>query len=176
MLELLVVMAILAILSLAIAPWFAKISQRNQLKSATQEFATTLMAARMRAVKRNLPARVVITRVGPLNNWILVETFEQTTPTPIKVAEIKLSPNFDFPTSGTTYAQLGGAPPYHVDFGPDGRRQNGAVGRDEHYTLRGPLTAAVTNDLPVRITPSGAIRVLKPNPIWPTKPDGTEWH
>src|SRR5262245_59578053 len=105
MLELLVVMAILAVLALAIAPWFAKIGQRNQLRSATQEFATTLMAARMRAVKRNLPARVVVTRATALNPWILVETFEQTTPTPIKVAEIRLSPNVDFPLSGTDWPQ-----------------------------------------------------------------------
>src|SRR5262247_3331950 len=105
MLELLVVMAILAILALAVAPWFAKVAQRNELRSSTQEVATTLMAARMRAVKRNLPARVVVTRATPTNNWTLIETFEQTQPTATKVGEIRLSPNIDVPLSGTIYGQ-----------------------------------------------------------------------
>ena len=160
MLELLIVMAILAILALAVAPWFAKISQRNQVKSAGQELAVTLAAARMRAVKRNLPARVLITTPTPTEPYNRVETFEQLNPTPLKVGEIRLSNLLSFPIgNGEYYAQNS---PLQVMFGPDGRLQGSTV--DQVITIRGVMGAAKTNDLPIRVQTAGSIRVLKPNP------------
>jgi prepilin-type N-terminal cleavage/methylation domain-containing protein len=175
LLEVLVVMAIIAILALAIAPWFAKISQRNQVKSSGQELALTLAAARMRAVKRNLPARVLITTPTPTEPYNRVETFEELVPTPLKVGEIRISNLMLFPISnGEFYGQVS---PLQVMFGPDGRLQNspGGPGTDQVLTLRGVMGASQTNDLPIRITPAGAVRVLKPNPD-AFKPDGGDWH
>ncbi len=169
--ELLVVIAILAIVALAGAPWFSKISQRNQIKSAARELSITLAAARMRAVKRNLPARVVVTpRSGSLV-WNLVETFEQTLPTPIKVGEARLSPQIEFPPNPPT--------PYSVQavvvtFGPDGRVQGVAPNTNSVFTLRGVKGASITNDLPVLVAANGKIEVLGPNPTL-AKPKGTEW-
>ena len=169
--ELLIVMAILGILALAAAPWFAKISQRNELKSAGSELAITLAAARMRAVKRNLPARVVITRDTGSMGFHRVETFEEVVPTPIKVAETRISARVDFPPNTP--------PPYPVQyatnstvvtFGPDGRVQNEAV-----FTIHGPRGSGTPNDLPVLVATNGKIEVLKPNPT-ETQKRGTEWH
>ena len=163
-------MAILAILALASAPWFAKISQRNQVKSAAQELSITFAAARMRAVKRNLPARVVITRPTGPNPYNRIETFEEVVPTPIKVGESRITSLISFPTAGTAYTQPS---PLQVIFGPDGRL-TGTPG-DQTFTLRGVMNAPLTNDLPVQIATGGRIRVLGPNPILPLKPEGTGW-
>src|SRR5262245_65630584 len=122
LLELLVVLAILAIMALAVAPWFLKVSQRNQVRNAAQEVAITLAAARMRAVKRNLPARVLITPPTGPDLYTRVETFEQLTPTPLKVGEVKLSPEVSFPTSGVFYNNRN---PNEVIFQPDGRLGGG---------------------------------------------------
>jgi Tfp pilus assembly protein FimT len=174
MLELLIVMAIMAILALAVAPWFAKISQRNQVKSVGQELAVTLAAARMRAVKRNLPASVVITPPTGPEPYNRVETFENVVPTPIKVGEVRITKLVTFPSNaGEFYHQI--SIPIIVTFGPDGRLQTGVAGADQHVTIRGVVGAAATNDLPIRITTAGSIRVLKPNPD-AFKPEGGDWH
>jgi prepilin-type N-terminal cleavage/methylation domain-containing protein len=163
--EILIVLAILAVLLLAAAPWFAKISQRNEVKSAGSQLAITLAAARMRAVKRNLPARVVLTPASPTQPFHLFETFEELS-TPIKVSETRISARVAFPT----------APPPHypqiaqIIFGPDGRATGSGV-----FTIRGPVRAGVQNDLPVQVSGNGKIEVLKPNPD-ATNLRGTEWH
>jgi Tfp pilus assembly protein FimT len=174
MVELMVVMAILAILALAIAPWFAKISQRNTVKSAAQELSISLAAARMRAVKRNLPASVVITPPTGPNQYNRVETFENVVPTPIKVGEVKLTTLVTFPSGASEFYPQPSLP-IIVTFGPDGRLQTGIGGAVQHVTIRGVVGAGITNDLPIRIGQTGTIRVLKPNPN-ASKLDGTEWH
>ncbi len=63
--EVLIVLAVLALLTLIAVPWFVKISQRNALKSAAREVQITLTAARMTAVKRNAPVSVVIASLTP---------------------------------------------------------------------------------------------------------------
>jgi prepilin-type N-terminal cleavage/methylation domain-containing protein len=166
--ELLVVLAILAILALAAAPWFAKISQRNEVKSAGRELAITLAAARMRAVKRNLPARVVITRDTGSVGFHRVETFEDVIPTPLKVGDGRISARVDFPTTGLPAPYS--TQPSVITFGPDGRAV--AAGT---FIIRGVVGAGTTNDLPVDVAANGKIEVLGPNPTV-LKPRGTEWH
>ncbi len=166
MIELLVVMAILAMMALVVGPWFFKISQRNIVKSAAREVATSLAAARMRAVKRNLPAQVIITPASGAQPSAVIETFEMIQPTPLKVGEAHIS-NVEFPPSGTYYPQPTGM---LIRFGPDGRATTAAT-----FTLRGPVGAGVPNDLPVSTSANGRIAVLGPNPTV-AKPMGTEWH
>lgn len=171
--EILIVLAIIAVLALAAAPWFAKISQRNEVKSAGGELALTLAAARMRAVKRNLPARVVITRATASQPYHLLETFENTQPTPIKVQESRLSARVDFPPNGIP-GPYGPNNNFAVTFGPDGRCQDSPP---PTFTIRGVVGAAVQNDLPIQVSANGKIEVLKPNPTTATSGKrGTEWH
>lgn len=171
--ELLIVLAIIAVLSLAAAPWFMKISQRNEVKSAANEFALTLAAARMRAVKRNLPARVVITRASGSQSFHLIETFEQLTPTPLKVGEARISARVDFPPTIAPPYPYGTNPPT-VTFGPDGRCMDNP---SPTFTIRGVTNAQIQNDLPIQVSANGKIEVLRPNPTNTTGGmRGTEWH
>jgi prepilin-type N-terminal cleavage/methylation domain-containing protein len=169
--ELLIVLAILAVIVLAATPWFIKLSQRNEVRSAGSELAITLAAARMRAVKRNLPATVVITRDTGSMGFHLLETFENVQPTPIKVQEGRISARVDFPTAGIP-APYGPGNPVSVTFGPDGRCMDSPP---PTFTIRGPVRAGTQNDLPVQVSANGKIEVLKPNPTT-TLPRGTEWH
>ena len=170
--ELLIVLAILAVIALAAIPWFNRISQRNQVRSAGSELALTLAAARMRAVKRNLPARVVITRNTGSMGFHRLETFEEVQPTPIKVADSRISARVDFPVS-----PIAGPYPYPtnfmvITFGPDGRLVGTAPATT---TIRGPIASGTQNDLPVQVSANGKIEVLKPNPT-ASQLRGTEWH
>lgn len=180
--ELMIVVAIIAALALVGAPWFAKIGQRGQVKKAGQELALTFAAARMRAVKRNLSARVVITPQDATNAYNLVETFEETQPTPTKVGEVRISPRILIPASPPSpwpaqpCPTSATCPPYVLIFGPDGRLTSALTGeREVTVTLRGVVGAAITNDLPVQVVSTGKVEVLKPNPTV-AKPRGTEWH
>ena len=169
--ELLIVLAIIAVLSLAAIPWFQKISQRNQVKSAGSQLAITLAAARMRAVKRNVSCTVTISRASGSQSFNKIETFENVNPVPLKVEETQISGRVDFPTTGIP-GPYGPTQPTAVTFGPDGR-----VVTEATFTIRGPVGAGVQNDLPVQVTAPGKIEVLKPNPDTTTAGKrGTEWH
>ena len=87
LIELMIVVAIIAVMALASAPWFFKIMQRNTMKSAAQEMSITFAAARMRAVKRNLPAEVRVTIASGSQSFHLLETFEMVQPIALKVAD-----------------------------------------------------------------------------------------
>ena len=52
MIELLIVIVIFGLLAAVSVPWFGKIRRRAELRSAAMEIGTTLVAARMKAVKR----------------------------------------------------------------------------------------------------------------------------
>ncbi len=80
--ELLVVVAILGLVAAAMAPSLLQMMRRNRLRSAAAEIQSTLLAARMRAVKRNLPASVfVIPAAGAVAAHEL-DTIEADPPSP----------------------------------------------------------------------------------------------
>jgi Tfp pilus assembly protein FimT len=164
-----VVMAIIAAMALAVSPWFFKIMQRNVMKSAAQEMSITFAAARMRAVKRNLPAEVRITIAAPGQSFHLLETFEMVQPIAIKVGESRITSKVFFPTSGLPVG-YGNPLPLTARFEPDGRSD-----ASRWFTMRGPVGAGTQNDLTVSVNRSGKINVLGPN-ITVLKPLGTEWH
>jgi len=156
--EILVVMAILASLSLVAIPWFVKIAQRNALKSAAREVQTTLLAARMKAVKRNLPVSVVIVSAAPP---VELDTIEPNPPAPTpthvpgrlilpaKAATLFATPN----TAGGT-----------LTFGGDGRVSNAPspVATPAQFVLQGPVGAGTTNQIKIRAHSSGRIEVVTP--------------
>lgn len=165
--ELIVVVAIIAAMALVTAPWFFKIMQRNTMKSAAQEISITFAAARMRAVKRNLPAEVRITIATGAQSFHLLETFEMVQPVALKVAESRITGKTVFPTAGLPFPNP--SPLLQVRFEPDGRSA-----ATQWFTIRGPLGAGVQNDLTVSVQRTGKINVLGPN-ITLLKPLGAEW-
>jgi prepilin-type N-terminal cleavage/methylation domain-containing protein len=146
LIELLVVMAIIALMALVAAPWFLKLAQRNQVRSAAREVQTSLLAARMAAVKRNLPARVQITKATSGMSAHLVEVFEEITPTPRLVNRAEVSKRVDFPGTVPT-----------VIFQGDGR-----TAADATITVRGVSGASVTNDISIVVHQNGRVEFVEP--------------
>jgi Tfp pilus assembly protein FimT len=163
-----VVMAIIAAMALAISPWFLKIMQRNTMKSAAQEMSITFAAARMRAVKRNLPAEVRITIASSTQGFHLLETFEMVQPIEIKVGESRITGKVFFPTGGLP-PSMGNPSPLTARFLPDGRSA-----LPQWFTIRGPIGAGSQNNLTVSVNQNGKINVIGPN-FTTAKPLGTEW-
>jgi prepilin-type N-terminal cleavage/methylation domain-containing protein len=156
--EILIVMAILAALALVAIPWFVKISQRSALKSAAREVQTTLLAARMKAVKRNQPIRVVIVSTTPPLRFDTIEPNPPApTPThvpgrlvlPAKAASLYATPN----TAGGT-----------LIFGGDGRVSNAPVpvATPAEMILQGPVGAGNMNQIKIRAHANGRIEVITP--------------
>lgn len=156
--ELLVVMVIIGIVALVGMPWLVKIGQRSQLKSAATEVQTTLLAARIKAVKRNQPVSIMITPGPP----VVLMTVEPPPPTP----QPTLVPQrLQLPAkSAFLYAtpQIGGG---IMTFGGDGRlampTPNPTPG-NYYYTLRGPVGRPTPNEIRVEAWPNGRVVVVTP--------------
>ena len=156
--ELLVVLAIIAIAALVGLPWLVKIGQRSQLKSAANEIQTTLMAARIKAVKRNQPVNIMITPGPP----IILMTVEPPVPTPnptLVPAQLELPSKSAFLYATPNVANG------TVAFGGDGRlampTPNPTPGAYE-YVLRGPVGVATPNEIRVQAWPNGRVVVVTP--------------
>jgi len=158
--ELLVVMGIMAAVALVGIPWFYKIAQRNALKSAAREVQTTLLAARIKAVKRNLPVSVVISALGPPVELLTVEP-QPPAPTPTLVPG-----RVELPAQAAVLFATPKAPSGMITFGGDGRvplvvTPPPTPGAYE-YVLQGPVGASTPNQVTVQVWPNGRVVVVTP--------------
>ena len=76
LIELLIVIVILGLLAAVSVPWFGKIRRRAELRSAAMEIGTTLVAARMKAVKRNVNASVSLRTSTLMGGTHEIDTIE----------------------------------------------------------------------------------------------------
>ena len=172
--ELLIVLAILAVLALAAAPWFAKISQRNEVKSAGQR-ARHHARGRPDAGRQAEPP-------GPRRHHARPPARRPSTwsrrsrslSTPLKVAEsADLGARRLSADDRPPYPRRTPTNPTVVTFGPDGRVARPAAG---HF--HDPRPRRRRDDRTIcrsRCPRNGKIEVLKPNPT-DAQPRGTEWH
>ena len=157
--ELLIVMAIIAVLAIAAVPWFYKISQRQALKSAAFEVETTLLAARMKAVRRNQPVSVAIGSTYPVQ----LQTIEPQPPAPTPTAPPAI---MNLPPKSATLFATPNATGGTITFGGDGRinvaptpaRTPGAW----QYVLQGPVGAPTPNQITIQAWPNGRVAVVTP--------------
>jgi prepilin-type N-terminal cleavage/methylation domain-containing protein len=156
--ELLVVLALIAIAALVGMPWLIKIGQRSQLRSAASEIQTTLLAARIKAVKRNQQVNIMITPGPP----ITLMTVEAPVPTPAPTLvpqQLQLPPKAAFMYATPMIANG------TVSLGGDGRlampTPNPTPGAYE-YVIRGPLGVPTPNEIHVQAWPNGRVVVVTP--------------
>jgi prepilin-type N-terminal cleavage/methylation domain-containing protein len=157
--ELMVVMAILAALSLIAVPWFVKISQRQELKSAAFEIQTTLLAARMKAVKLNQPVTVVINSTAPVQ----LETLEPPPPAPTPT---KVPPLMSLPAKAATLAATPRVAGGVIVFSGDGRINMAPTPAPTpgnwFYVLQGPVGAPTPNQITIQAWPNGRVAIVTP--------------
>lgn len=162
--ELLVVLALLAMSALIATPWFVKIMQRSQLRSDAYEIQAALMAARMSAVKRNTSATVSFTVATAGQDAHEIDTVFGTmpdppppTPTPIPV-----SPKFFISVNHLSFVQTptGGV----ITFQGDGTLQAPPFPTPGVVIVAGPPPNNL-NQITIQTDPSGRVRVITPA-VW----------
>jgi prepilin-type N-terminal cleavage/methylation domain-containing protein len=153
--ELLIVVAIIALMAFVAAPWFSRISQRNQLRSAARELQTTLLAARMTAVRNNVSASVRIIPASPGVGDHSIETWLDVSPER-RIARLQVAGNVRF-------ASL--PPADRIVFTADGRRTPSGVSHQD-IVVEGPVGSVLTNQIRVQTWENGRIVFVLP----------TSWH
>jgi len=158
--ELIIVMALIAITALVGMPWFVKIYQRNQVKSAAHEIQTTLLAARMTAVKLNQQVSVSITSaVPPLEFQTILPVPPAPTPTSVP-QDLKL------PASAVDFVATPSSAGGIVTFGGDGRLANFTAPTPAVYQIQGPVGKTMPTPVLVQVNAAGRVQVVTPT-VWP---------
>ena len=151
--ELIIVVALMAMMALIAAPWFVRMGQRNQIRSAAHELQTTLLAARMKAVNLNQPVSVVIAAVTPPLRFDTMSSVPPLTPTPTPLARLVL------PASAAelfeTPAVAGGV----ITFGGDGRVINFDPRTPAVFQIQGPIGMRTPNRYEIRTNSGGRVEV-----------------
>jgi prepilin-type N-terminal cleavage/methylation domain-containing protein len=149
LIELAVVLAIVAAMSLVAVPWFVKISQRQTLQSAGREIAVALTAARMKAVKRNAQVAFVVSGGAPIEFQTIEPAPPAPTPTPLP-SILRLP---------ATAARFQGPTPAPIIFGGDGRV---AAGVAIDAVIEGPIGMRTPNAITIRTNANGRVEVITP--------------
>jgi len=156
-LELIIVIAIVGLMAVLAVPWFLKISQRNIIKSAAYEIQTTLLAARMAAVRRNGPVTVAVTPAAGADSVHSFATIEPPPPlpTPVPLPRRLQIPkrNFDFitvPTGNT------------ITFAGDGNMTSFPPPTPALIVIRGPAGSGSPNQITIETSWRGAVKVITP--------------
>lgn len=148
--EMLVVVAMVGLMALVAVPWFVKIAQRQQIKSAAQEISIALAAARMTAVKRNAQISFVVASTTPP---LTFQTFEPNPPAPTPTP---LPRTLQIPAKS---ARFKGSPASPIVFGGDGRI---AAAGGQDIVIEGPVGMATPNAITIHTDASGRIVVITP--------------
>jgi prepilin-type N-terminal cleavage/methylation domain-containing protein len=158
--ELSIVVALIAMMALIGAPWLVKIHQKNQVKSAAREIQTTLLAARMKAVKHNQQVSVVISAITPS---IELQTIEPPVPTPNPTA---LPQILKLPARAVEFVATPAAAGGVVVFGGDGRLANFTNPTPAVYQIQGPVGKVMPTPVAIRVSSGGRVEVVTPT-VWP---------
>jgi Tfp pilus assembly protein FimT len=148
--ELIIVMAIMTMMAIVAVPWFVKISQRTQIKSAAQEIAIALTAARMKAVKRNAQVSFSVLTSSPSIEFQTVEP-NPPAPTPTPAPQILRLP--------AKAARFKGPTPGPIVFGGDGRISAAAT---TFFDVEGPVGMATPNAIRISVGGNGVVKVITP--------------
>ena len=149
--ELIVVVALMGMMALIAAPWFIRMGQRSQIRSAAHEIQTTLLAARMKAVNLNQPVSVVIASVTPPLEFQTRGTAPGPTPTPL--ARLSL------PATAAELIETPAAANGTITFGGDGRVMNFGSRTPIVMRIQGPIGMRTPNQYQIRTSSGGRVEV-----------------
>jgi prepilin-type N-terminal cleavage/methylation domain-containing protein len=159
LIELTIVMALIAMMALIATPWFIKLYQRNQVRSAAHEIQTTLLAARMKAARRNQQVSVVISSaVPPLE----LQTIE---PPPLSPGPSPIPSVLKLPGGAVEFVATPSSAGGIVTFGGDGRLVNFPT-TPAAYQIQGPVGKVMPTPVAIRVNSAGRVEVVMPT-VWP---------
>lgn len=161
LLELLIVLAIVALVVGVSAPWIQKIARRNKFRSAASEIQSTLLATRMRAVRLNGTASMVVHPAAPTESMHLLQTVELDPPSPTPTP----NPTRTLPLSTDALAFLTLPVNSKVSFDGNGRRVAPAGALSSDIVVEGPTGAGDRNQITIRTSMTGRVEVITPA-VW----------
>lgn len=128
LIELMVAVAVIAILATVAAPSFQEIMHRNRLTAAANEYVAALQTARMEAIRRNRRAVLCPTTDGAAclgTDWTRVLVFVDTNSNGTREATEEIVRDVQVASSGTGLSATSAAT--RIWFGADGRVSDGAT-------------------------------------------------
>jgi type II secretory pathway pseudopilin PulG len=162
LIELLIVIVILGLLAAVAVPWFGKIRRRAELRSAAMEIGTTLVAARMKAVKRNVNTSVVINTAAGIDGSHEIDTVE---PTPLPVTPVPTpAPNPMVPLllSARTIRFVETPGGGSITFDGTGRRVAPPSPTPGAIVIEGPVGGGLVNQITIDTSVGGRVRIVTP--------------
>lgn len=158
--ELLVVLVLLVLLASVSIPFYGKIRRRTELRSAAMEIGTTLVAARMKAVRYNSTVRVVASPQGPAEPGPSISS-ETLTPVPTPYP----SSNSKVIISGSAMRFVSTPSGGSIDFDGNGRRVAPPVETPGRIVIEGPTNSGVKNQITIDVSTSGKVQIVTPA-VW----------
>jgi prepilin-type N-terminal cleavage/methylation domain-containing protein len=160
--ELLLVIVILGLLAAVSIPWFGKLRRRAELRSAAMEIGTTLVAARMKAVKANVNTSVRINASSTVDGAHEIDTSEPTPPpvTPVPTpAPSSMVPLLLSARSIRFVETPGGG---SITFDGSGRMVTPPAPTPGRIVIEGPVGIGPTNQILIETTVGGRVRIVTP--------------
>ena len=156
LLELLAVIVIIGILAAVAVPYFGKVRRRTELRSAAMEIGTTLLAARMKAVRQNARTSVSIA-TGPDFHEVDT-TAPPPVPTPPSPAAEPLA-HLVLSTRALRFVvtPAGGA----ITFDGSGRRVAPVDPIPGAIVIEGPTGGGPVNRMSIDTNSAGKVRISK---------------
>jgi prepilin-type N-terminal cleavage/methylation domain-containing protein len=156
LIELLVVIVIIGIIAAVAVPFWGKVRRRTELRSMAMEIGTTLLAARMKAVRQNAQTSIVISSDADSPG---IDTFMPVPPPPATpsadpLAHLSLS-------SGAlrfVVTPVGGT----ITFDGSGRRVVPADPISAAITIEGPTGGGPVNQITIDTNTAGKVKILTP--------------
>ena len=160
LMETLVVVAIIGLATVVTIPYMVKASRRQRLVGAAHEIQQSLLAARMRAVRANQNASLLITAAAPGQashelDTIAPDNSPAPTPPPVNKAYL--------PASAVEFVAL----PLNnkITFSGEGRVIAPPAPTPGLITVQGPVGSATLNQVTIRANSTGRIEVVTPA-VW----------
>jgi prepilin-type N-terminal cleavage/methylation domain-containing protein len=159
--ELLLVMVILGIMAAVTIPFIGKMRRRSELTSAAMQVSTTLLAARMKAVRYNAPTSVAVTPSSdpgtPNELDTIAPALPAITPTPVPHTAAKLI------ISGRAFRFVATPPGGVVAFDGTGRLvPPPAAPTPSQIVIEGPVGGGLTNQITIETNSAGRVRIITP--------------
>jgi type II secretory pathway pseudopilin PulG len=160
LMETVVVVAIIGLATVVAIPYFAKTSRRQRLVGAAHEIQQSLLAARMRAVRANQNASLLITPAAAGEAVHELDTIAPDIPPGPPPPPVNKS---YLPASALEFVAL----PLNnkVTFGGDGRVIAPPPPAPGIITVQGPVGSPVLNQVTIRANSTGRIEVVTPA-VW----------
>jgi type II secretory pathway pseudopilin PulG len=160
LIELLIVIVIFGLLAAVSVPWFGKMRRRAELRSAAMEIGTTLVAARMKAARKNINVSVVINTTSLMDGVHEINTVEPAPPTPVPTPVPNPGVPLTLSARAIRFVETPGGG--SITFDGTGRMVTPPAPTPGRIVIEGPVGAGLVNQITIETSSGGRVRIVTP--------------